>query len=135
MDTNNNNLESYYQVVQKNGYLRTPGHAQLWSTAVLRTLGFHLDRGVKKQLAQALPKELGFDVTRIFWLLHFRQRHLSRQEFLEQVARRSGNTDIQFAQRPTTAVFRAVKEMIDTSLSQRIAEMLSPEVRELWERA
>lgn len=128
-------LESYYQKVQKQGKLRSLLHAQRWSTAVLKTLGFHLDKGTRRALAQALPKPLADDLTRVFWLLHFPHKNLPAQEFYEQVARRSGNTDVAFARYPTTAVFAAVKELISPELSQRVGRALSPEVRAVWEQA
>lgn len=135
MANNGTDLQSYFTQVQNMGSLRTEMHAKRWSAAVLKTLGFNLDGRTKKQLAQALPEELGTDVTRIFWLLHFRDKTLSQQEFLNQVSRRSGNSDWQFAKIPTTAVFRAVKKMIDKDLSDKIADTLSPEVSALWKNA
>lgn len=132
---NGTDLQSYFTQVQTTGSLRTEMHAKRWSTAVLKTLGFNLDGRTKKQLANALPEELGADVTRVFWLLHFRDNTLSQQEFLNQVSRRSGNSDWQFAKIPTTAVFRAVKKMIDKDLSDKIADTLSPEVSALWKNA
>lgn len=132
---NGTDLQSYFTQVQTMGSLRTEMHAKRWSTAVLKTLGFNLDGRTKKQLAKALPEELGADVTRVFWLLHFQDKTLSQQEFLNQVSRRSGNTDWQFAKIPTTAVFRSVKKMIDKDLSDAIADSLSPEVSALWKNA
>ncbi|MCA9962677.1 MAG: DUF2267 domain-containing protein [Anaerolineales bacterium] len=132
---NGTDLQSYFTQVQTMGSLRTEMHAKRWSTAVLKTLGFNLDGRTKKQLAKALPEELGVDVTRVFWLLHFQDKTLSQQEFLNQVSRRSGNTDWQFAKIPTTAVFRSVKKMIDKDLSDAIADSLSPEVSALWKNA
>ena len=132
---NGTDLQSYFTQVQTMGSLRTEMHAKRWSTAVLKTLGFNLDGRTKKQLAKALPEELGVDVTRVFWLLHFQDKTLSQQEFLNQVSRRSGNTDWQFAKIPTTAVFRSVKKMIDKDLSDVIADSLSPEVSALWKNA
>ena len=43
-------LQEYYANVRTIGKLRTDGHAARWSTAVLKTLGLHLDRGTKKAL-------------------------------------------------------------------------------------
>ena len=132
---NGTDLQSYFTQVQTMGSLRTEMHAKRWSTAVLKTLGFNLEKKKKKQLAKALPEELGVDVTRVFWLLHFQDKTLSQQEFLNQVSRRSGNTDWQFAKIPTTAVFRSVKKIIDKDLSDAIADSLSPEVSALWKNA
>ena len=128
-------LNSYYQTIQTKGNLLTPQHAQRWSTAVLKTLGFNLDGRTKKRLANALPQELGNDVKRVFWLLHFRNNQLSSHDFQNQVSRRSGNSDPQFARTPTLAVFHSVKQLVDSNVQQAVADALSPEVRELWEQA
>ena len=128
-------LTSYYQTVQDKGSLRTSQHARRWSTAVLKTLGFNLDGRTKKKLANALPEELGNDVKRVFWLLHFRNENLSSHEFQNQVSRRSGNSDPQFAKTPILAVFHSVKDLVDNSTQQAVADSLAPEVRELWEKA
>ena len=128
-------LTSYYQTVQTKGNLRTPQHAQRWSTAVLKTLGFNLDGRTKKRLANALPQELGDDVKRVFWLLHFRDGSLSSHDFQNQVSRRSGNSDPQFAKTPILAVFHGVKQIVDSNLQKAVADSLAPEVRELWEQA
>jgi uncharacterized protein (DUF2267 family) len=128
-------LNSYYETIQTQGNLRTPRHAQRWSTAVLKTLGFNLDGRTKKRLANALPQELGTDLKRIFWLLHFRNNQLSGHEFQNQVSRRSGNSDPQFAKTPILAVFHGVKQIVDNDTQKAVADSLAPEVRELWERA
>ena len=128
-------LTSYYQTVQSKGSLLTPQHAQRWSTAVLKTLGFNLDGRTKKRLADALPQELGDDVKRVFWLLHFRNSNLSSHEFQNQVSRRSGNSDPRFAKMPILAVFNGVKALVDNNLQKAVADSLAPEVRELWEQA
>lgn len=132
---NGTDLQSYFTQVQTTGSLRTDMHAKRWSAAVLKTLGFNLDGRTKKQLAQALPQELAGDLNRVFWLVHFRDNSLSQQEFLNQVSRRSGNSDWQFAKIPTTAVFHGVKKMIDKDLSDKVADTLSPEVSALWKNA
>ena len=131
----NGNLDSYFTHVQAAGNLHSPDHARSWSTAAMRTLGFHLDRSTKKALSQALPADLAYELTRVFWLLHFRNPNLPLEDFLYQVARRSGNTDVDFARFPTTAVFGAVKQIIDQGLANRVAASLSPEVRTLWQQA
>lgn len=128
-------LVDYFQQIQTMGNLRTPAHAQRWSTAVLRTLGLSLDGKTKKKLAKALPPELGDDLTRAFWLLHFRNSSLSSYEFQNQVARRSGNTDANFARVPILAVFHQVKQLVDSDVSKQVAQSLSPQVAELWQQA
>lgn len=127
------NLTQFYQSVSEQAHIPKEELAQRWTTAVLQTLGFHLPRRVKRPLAKALPAELGGDVTKIFWLLHFRDPHLTAKDFQKQVAKRAGHTDAVYARFPIVAVFTAVKTQIDPQLSQQIGEALSPEVRALWE--
>jgi uncharacterized protein (DUF2267 family) len=128
-------LTSYIQTIQSKGNLRTSQHAQRWSTAVLKTLGFNLDKRTKKRLANALPKEMAVDLTRIFWLMHFRNSNLSVHEFQNQVSRRSGNSDPKFAKTPISAVFNGIKTLIDNETVKAVSDSLAPEVRELWEKA
>lgn len=132
---NGSDLSGYYQRVEKMGLLHTRDIARRWSKAVLWTLGLNLDRKTKKKLADALPEELSDDLTRAFWLLHFRNTELSRHDFLKAIAKRSGASDAAFARYPTAAVFHEVKAMVGADVSRDVAETLSPEVRELWEKA
>ena len=129
------NLNQFYQSVSAQAYIPTAELSQRWTTAVLQTLGFHLPRGVKRPLAKALPPELSGDVGKIFWLLHFRDPHLTAKDFQKQVAKRAGHTDAVYARFPIVAVFAAVKGQIDSQLSQKIGEALSPEVAALWQEA
>lgn len=131
----NNQLNDFYQYVQEKGKLRTLKHAERWSDGILKTLGTSLDRKTKKELARALPEELANSLTRVFWLLHFRNPNLSSHEFQQTAARRSGNTDADFAYFPVRAVFGGVKQMIDAELADKVAETLPPEVQEIWEEA
>lgn len=133
--SSNDELTDYFSHIQKAGKLRTPGHAQRWSRAVLKTLGLNLDRGTKKKLAKALPAELADDLNRVFWLLHFRNAGLTQYEFLNQVARRAGNTDPDFARYPVTAVFHQIKAIVGQDVSNQVAETLSPEMRQMWQEA
>jgi uncharacterized protein (DUF2267 family) len=133
--TGHDNLDQYYAYVLSAGKLRTPAHARRWSDAILKTLGFHLNRKTKRALAKALPKELADALQEVFWLLHFRDPELTLQTFQEQVARRSGNSNAEFAYHPTLAVFAAVKQFTDSDLDRQVAEALSPEVSELWRQA
>ena len=135
MTMTTDNLDSYYTAVQKSGKLRSPVHAQRWSQGILRTLGINLDRGTKKKLAQALPSDLAADLTRVFWLAHFRNSGMSQHEFLNQISRRSGNTDPSFARYPTTAVFHQLKTFAGQELSDQVAQALSPGVRQMWQEA
>ena len=128
-------LANYYAQIQKRGLLPTPQTAEHWSEAVLRTLSLNIDRGTKKRLAEALPEELATDLTRTFWLLHFRDKSKSRDAFLKEVARMSGNTDAQFALYPTRAVFHGVKGYAGQEVSDDVAESLAPEISELWQQA
>ena len=128
-------LSQYYQDVLSTGKLRTLEHAHRWSSGVLKTFGLCLDRKTKKALAKSLPDELAESLTAIFWLLHFRDPQISKQEFLMRVARRSGNTDAEFAHYPTLAVFGGIKQFIDGDLENRVSKALSQEVQELWQEA
>lgn len=135
IQTATHNLEKYYETVQKQGKILTEKQAKLWSKAVLNTLGIDMSRGVKKELASALPAELGEQLTRIFWLFHFRNKHEKVVEFQEAVARRSGHTDQHYARVPITAVFHALKQLIDNDVSDKVADDLSPELRDMWQNA
>jgi uncharacterized protein (DUF2267 family) len=115
--------------------LLKPSIAQDWSAAVLRTLGLNLDRQTKNKLADALPDTLGAQLKRAYWLLHFRNKNQTAREFLYQVARRSGNSDVDFARLPTQAVFHELKSFAGEDVTADVADALAPEVRELWQRA
>lgn len=128
-------LSGFYQQIQQNGKLLTPDQAQRWSYAVLATLGINLDRKTKKRLAKGLPADLAATLSRVFWLAHFKNSGQTVDEFLNQVARRSGNTNVNFARFPTTAVFRALKEMIDSELVDLVSIALSPDVSKFWQQA
>lgn len=130
-----NDLHNYYQQVQTLGKLRTEAHAQRWSTAVLNTLGDNIDGRTKKRLAQALPEELAHDLNRLFRFKRFVYKELPAWEFQNQVARRGGNTDPQFAKFPVLAVFHGLKNQIDSDLSQAVADALPTEVSALWQQA
>lgn len=131
----NNQLDDFYKFVQECGKLRTVAHAQRWTDGVLRTLGLNLDRGTKKKLSDALPEELASSLTRVFWLLHFRDPSLTREQFQRMVARRSGNTDADFAYFPTRAVFGGLKRIVDEDLQREVAENLAPDIAALWQEA
>ncbi len=128
-------LSIYYENLKKNGYLLTDQQAQRLSKAVLWSLGLNMSGKLKKQLAKQLPEELATQLTRAFWLLHFRDKSMPEEIFLKEVAKRSGNTDPHFAKHPTLAVFHEIKGMIDSDLSDEIADDLAPEIAALWERA
>ncbi len=134
-NTTNTAVTAYYQRIQEEAGLRTEPHAERWSTAVLNTLGLYLDKNTKKELSGALPDELSADLRKKFWLAHFKDADMTRQDFLERVARRSGNTDYQFAAVPTTAVFRNIKTLIDQDVNHHVADSLSPDISELWQKA
>lgn len=128
-------LDNYYNEIMQRGKLRTPVHAARLSTAVLHTLGFNLSGGVKKDLARALPPDLARDLTRGWRLIHFRDRNVTLHNFAKDVARHSGNTDPQYAQMATMAVFHQIKQLVDADLSHEVAKDMSPEVREFWNAA
>jgi uncharacterized protein (DUF2267 family) len=129
------NLDSFYGRIQQAANLRTPQHAQRWTTGVLRTLGPQLDGGTKRALAKALPKALGNDLKGVFWLMHFRNGRLSAYDFQRQAGLRSGHSDAQFAQQPVMAVFGAVKQLIDGDLNDRVAKTLPAAVADLWKES
>lgn len=131
----NDTLTDFYRYVQEEGKLLSPEHARRWSDGVLRTLGTALDRRTKKRLAKAIPEELAESLSGVFWLVHFRDPNLSSQAFQRMAARRSGNTDADFARIPTLAVFGGLKQIIGDDLERDVAETLAPEVRELWQQA
>lgn len=134
-ETYEDRLATYYEYVMTAGKLRTLDHAQIWSDGVLKTFGSTLDRGTKKTLAKKLPKELANPLTGVFWLMHFRDPNQTSEEFLQRAARRSGNSDGEFARYPTQAVFGGLKMFIDSDLNEKVARTLSPELRQLWEQA
>ena len=134
-ETNGMELAAYYQHIQDDAKLRTQEHAERWSTAVLNTLGLYVDKGTRKTLAAALPDDLSADLRKKFWLAHFRDDEMTKEDFLERVARRSGNTDTQFAPVPTTAVFHNIKTFIDDDVNQQVADSLAPAVSEFWQGA
>ena len=133
--SNGFDLTNYYAQIQKQGLLRTPEVAEHWSEAVLRTLSLNVDRGTKKRLAKALPDELGAELMRTFWLLHFRDHNISRQDFLKDIAKRSGNTDASFARNPTKAVFHELKIFAGDEVSDAVGDSLAPEISEFWQAA
>lgn len=133
--TNDNTMDFYYQNIITTGHLLSDVHARRWSEGVLKTLGTSLDRRTKRALAKALPKGLAESLTSVFWLLHFRDPNQTRSEFCTRVARRSGNSNGEFAVYPTLAVFAGLKNLIDDNLTERVSNSLSPEVRDLWDQA
>lgn len=134
-DSDRQSLNGYYEHVMKYGKLRSADHAKRWSAGVLKTLGTSLDRGAKKALANSLPEELAGSLKGVFWLLHFRDPEMSSHEFRQRAARRSGNSDAEFARYPTLAVFGGLRPFIDDDIESRVADALSPEVREMWRKA
>lgn len=134
-EANGADLSGYYQKIQQNGHLQSMEIARTWSDAVLRTLGLNLDRKTKKELGDALPEEIAFPLKRAYWLLHFRDANKPAHVFLNEVARRSGNSDTSFARHPTQAIFHELKAFAGGDVSEDVAEALAPEVSELWQEA
>lgn len=128
-------LQSFYQNVESDGRLRTPSHAERWTEAVLRTMGFNLTGGTKRDLAKALPEELSRQLTRGWKLINLQNPRLSQAAFLKEVALRSGNTDEDYARKATTAVFHNLKQFIDADLQRDVARSLPRAVGELWTEA
>lgn len=101
----------------------------------MRTFGTVLGRKTKRALAKELPDELAQSLKDVFWLLHFRNPNLSRDEFLKRVAMRSGNSDAEFAALPTQAVFAGLRFFISPELERQVAQSLSPELESYWKQA
>ena len=133
--TQTTGLDVYYNTIQTGGYLLTPEEARRWSTAVLKTLGLNMSRSAKKQLKKALPEELAYDVGRVLMLVHFRDKAMPRQDFLEACARRAGATDPIFARHPVKAVFHALKDLLDNDTIQTVTDDLAPEISQMWQEA
>lgn len=133
--TNGIALNDYYTTVKELGKLQTTDHAERWSEATLHTLALNLDRGTKKKLVKVLPEPLSDQLKRKFWLVHFRDKSLTTGEFQKMTGRRAGNTDAQFARYPVIATFHGLKNLIDDSLNDDVADTLSPELRQMWQDA
>ncbi|PIE81189.1 MAG: hypothetical protein CSA11_05300 [Chloroflexi bacterium] len=133
--TNATDLTDYYTTIRELGKLRTNKHAERWSEATLHTLALNLDRGTKQKLANALPEVLSAQLKRKFWLLHFRDKSLTCNEFQKITARRAGNTDESFARYPVIATFHGLKSFINDSLNDDVANTLSPELSQMWQDA
>ena len=134
-DNTDMQLTDFYQHVYQAGNLRSTDHARRWTNGVLETLGTVLDRRSKRAISKNLPDELATSLNGVFWLLHFRDPHYSSDEFCRRVAKRSGNSDAEFARLPTRAVFGGLRLFIGPDLDQRVANSLSPEVSLLWQEA
>lgn len=127
--------DKLYQAIMEDGNLRTTQHASRLTFAVLHTLGFNLSGGVKRDLAKALPDDLGRYLTRGWRLINIRHKQLPLRDFAKDVARHNGNTDARYAESATRVVFHRLKSLIDDDLVRAVARDLSPEVRELWNAA
>lgn len=128
-------LDNFYQSMMQNGNLRTTGQASRMTFAVLRALGFNLSRSVKGELAKALPDELARELKRGWRLVNIRHKNLSLEAFAKDVARNSGNTDVQVGKMTTRLVFHYLKKLIDDDVSRKVAKDLSPEIRDWWNAA
>ena len=125
-------LTPFYNFVQTNGFLLEERHAKMWTRATLQQFGLDLPRGAKNALAKALPEQLRGYLKGVFWLVHFPNTGLERLDFQEKVARRSGNTDKHFAEKPIKAVFAGIRQFMDDDVERKLADSLSPEMREMW---
>jgi uncharacterized protein (DUF2267 family) len=125
-------LNSFYDHVQVDGFMRTPEHAARWTKATLQMLGVNLDRKTKKALANTLPDPLSAELRSVFWLLNFRDTNISAHEFQNRVARRAGASDAQRARSAVIAVFHSLRTLIDDDLDKQVVKTLSPELRGLW---
>lgn len=133
--TDEEQLVSFYQYVYEVGSLRSVNHARRWTRGVLETLGTVLDRRSKRAVKKNLPEELATSLNGVFWLLHFRDPNYSIEDFCKRAAKRSGNSDAEFARQPTEAVFGGLREYIGPDLDQRIADSLPTEVSLSWQQA
>lgn len=133
--TNVADLADYYTTIKELGKLQTNEHAERWSEAILHTLALNLDRKTKKKLVNALPEKLSDQLKRKFWLVHFRDQNLTCIEFQKMTARRAGNTDERFARYPVIATFHSLKNLINDSLNDDVADTLSPELSQMWQDA
>ena len=125
--------DQFYAFVQERAFLRTAEHGRIWTRGVLNMLGVNLSKGAKKALANALPADLKQYLGGVFWLAYFRDTNITAYEFQNRVARRSGNTDANFAKFPVVAVFGAIKQTVPPAVAKEVAESLSPELRALWD--
>jgi uncharacterized protein (DUF2267 family) len=128
-------LDGFYEFVQSDADLRTPEHARRWTHAVLRTMGFNLSGSTRKSLARALPKQLGDELSRGFKLLSFFNGRKPADEFFKEVARRSGNSDAQYARAASASVFRGLKQTLDADMSREVGNALPKEVGRIWDGA
>jgi uncharacterized protein (DUF2267 family) len=128
-------IDAFYHDVVKQSKLPSTAHAARATSAVLRALGFNLSGNVKRKLAKALPEDLAKELKRGWRLINIRRNKLPLQDFLKDIALHSGNTDPQYAEFYTAAVFRAIKQQIDSGTSREVARDLSPEIRNFWNAA
>ena len=129
------NLDRFYENVMTNGHLRTISHAKRWTDAALKITGHNMKRSARKELAKALPAELGGAVSRMFWLVKLFDANLPADEFQKQVANRAGVTDAQFARLPILAIYAELKNMLGNDNADKVRNGLPAEVAELWEIA
>ena len=125
-------LDNFYQYVLDAAKLRTIKHAKVWTEGTLEILGTVLDRRVRRVLSKNLPEELTDSLGGIFWLLHFRDTNMSAEDFCQRVARRSGNSDPEYARVPVGAVFGGLRLYIGPDLEKRIVDSLPPEIGAIW---
>jgi uncharacterized protein (DUF2267 family) len=128
-------LDGFYYEIMANSKLPTPVHAARFTSAVMRSLGFNLSGGVKKKLARSLLEPMARDLIRGWRLVNIRHSQLPLRDFLKDIAMHSGNTDAQYAEMATAAVFRQIKQNLDADVSREVARDLSPEVRAFWNAA
>lgn len=128
-------LQSFYLNVENDARLRSAEHAEKWTSAVLRTLGFTMKGGAKRDLAKSLPPELAGQLTRGWKLINLYNSGMTQGTFLKQVALRSGNTDEAYSRLATTAIFGNLKTYVDDNLEREVARSLPKDVAELWVQA
>jgi len=126
---------TFYAGIRKAAFLPSDEAAARWTAAILKTLGINLSRGTKKRLAAALPREFAEPLTRVFWLLHFRNKAMPAAEFAMAVARRADNSDNEYSLKVIRAVFASLKNSIDEKMADSVEKNLAPEVADLWKSA
>ena len=129
------NLDNYFSTIQEKGSLISGKLARRWSESTLKMMGLYMGKGGKKALSGNLPKVLSDDLNRVFRLMHFPNTNMPMLEFQQMVARRGGHSDPQFAKLAIIGVFHGLKTIIDTDTRDKVADALSPEVREVWNNA
>ncbi len=131
----NSQLDDFYGFIRNRATLRSTNHAREWARGTLEMLGTILDRGTKRAVSKNLPADLARSLNGIFWLAYFRNSNYPAEEFCQRVARRSGNSDSEFARIPVKAVFAGLQLYLGPDLDQRVSKSLPPEIQQMWQES